>query len=129
MHPTIASFSSWRFYNGALATGVCAHDRPGLRLFGKHVNLALVHVEGREAAGGGGTSRSNAAVRNRHSNIRAVPQQICAAAETQRLDRGWQEARCCAELVRHVSDQVSLADVGVITPYAAQVTPSCLDLA
>ena len=75
MHPTIAAFSSWRFYRGQLRNGVTAVERPGDVLFGTDVSVVVVHVEGSEA-GAEGRSKSNRA-----------------------------EARCCTELVLRLSER------------------------
>ncbi|CAE8623465.1 unnamed protein product [Polarella glacialis] len=91
MHPLIAEFPSWRFYNHKLETGIRPSDRPVLPLQGLDLGtLAIIHVGAAETSQG--MSKSNKA-----------------------------EADCVAHLLRALKPGVPLGEVGVITPYSAQV--------
>ncbi|CAE8589524.1 unnamed protein product, partial [Polarella glacialis] len=95
MHPQIASFPSWRFYRGELKSAVHESARklpPGLVL---KTNVVLLHVEAREQSKG--ASKRNP-----------------------------DEAACAAWLVETIMRLLPASlkgdEIGVITPYAAQVS-------
>eukprot|EP00929_Paragymnodinium_shiwhaense_P055921 TRINITY_DN27995_c0_g1_i3.p1 TRINITY_DN27995_c0_g1~~TRINITY_DN27995_c0_g1_i3.p1 ORF type:complete len:1156 (+),score=273.93 TRINITY_DN27995_c0_g1_i3:35-3469(+) len=91
MHPLIAEFPSWRFYNHQLKTGIRPQDRPAMALQGLNLGtLCIVHVGGHETSQG--MSKSN------HG-----------------------EADCVRHIVQALKQRHSLNEVGVITPYSAQV--------
>lgn len=91
MHPLIAEFPSWRFYNHKLETGIRREDRPEVLLQGLVLGtMAIVHVGFAENSQG--MSKSNQA-----------------------------EADCVKHLVRALKPKFALSDVGVITPYSGQV--------
>eukprot|EP00931_Biecheleriopsis_adriatica_P020225 TRINITY_DN13584_c0_g2_i1.p1 TRINITY_DN13584_c0_g2~~TRINITY_DN13584_c0_g2_i1.p1 ORF type:complete len:1432 (+),score=359.38 TRINITY_DN13584_c0_g2_i1:181-4296(+) len=95
MHPMIAHFSAEEFYHGKLKTGVTAVDRPppvGFRWPQEESGIAFVHVDAWEQRDG--ESRTNPAEVATVSNLLA---EVLTAKE------------------------LSVLDVGVVTPYAAQV--------
>jgi len=95
MHPAIAHFPSISFYGGALRSGTRASSRPPPRGFTwphPTVGLAFVHVDGSERRDG--TSHTNSI-----------------------------EAERVSAIVRTlISAGVAPADIGVLTPYASQVS-------
>lgn len=91
MHPMIAEFPSWRFYDHKLETGVRPADRPVVPLQGLDLGtMAVIHVGASEYSQG--LSKSNEG-----------------------------EAECVEHLVRAMQATCALSEVGVITPYSAQV--------
>jgi hypothetical protein len=95
MHPALAHFPSATFYEGALRSGVRATHRPPPRGFpwpSPTVPLAFLPCDGAERADG--TSHTNAA-----------------------------EADAVAGVVRALlaGGELSPSDIGIVTPYAAQV--------
>lgn len=91
MHPLIAEFPSWRFYGHKLETGVRPEDRPPLPLQGLDLGTMAIVHVG-AAEHSQGLSKSNDA-----------------------------EADCVEYLVRAIKAKCALSEVGVITPYSAQV--------
>ena len=95
MHPKIAQFSSQHFYGGLLKTGVAATERrlpDGFLWPNPTLGVAFVPVAAEESAQG--FSYSNFA------EARCVVDIVCSLLEKGNLD---------------------ISDVGIITPYAAQV--------
>lgn len=94
MHPQIAAFSSWRFYKGALRSGIKDSDRQRSPRLPITAPLGFLHVEAEERSRG--SSKVNL-----------------------------EEARCVAWVVERTMQampaRVTGDEVGVITPYAAQV--------
>ncbi|CAE7330368.1 Upf1 [Symbiodinium natans] len=94
MHPQIASFPSWRFYRGDLKSAVQESDRQLPRGCTLTTHVALLHVEAREQSRG--ASKRNA-----------------------------DEASCAAWLVEQMMrlyGRLKGDEIGVISPYAAQVS-------
>lgn len=98
MHPSLAAFPSDEFYAGKLLTGAqMALARPQLQGFAwprPTIHVALLPSTAVEASGGGGTSKSNL---GEASMAVAVVRSFLAAGE------------------------LSARQIGVVTPYAAQV--------
>lgn len=95
MHPMIVDFSAKRFYHGRLKSGVTASQRPAPSGFPWPKNgcgIAFVHRDRPEMMDG--DSRSNAS-----------------------------EADCVSDILANVlvAKELSVLQVGVVTPYAAQV--------
>jgi len=95
MHPMIAEFSSQAFYDGQLRTGIDPLDRPaprGIPWPRKDVGVAFLNCPGLERSSG--ESRSND-----------------------------QEANYVADILATVlaEKELSVLEVGVVTPYSAQV--------
>jgi superfamily I DNA and/or RNA helicase len=97
MHPAISTFASDCFYGGRIRDGVSARDRPVPRGFDwprRDFPVAFVDVPHGREEGDGSSSKANAAEA-------AVVMQV---------------------VVRLVRDgRVAPAEVGIVTPYAAQV--------
>ncbi|CAK9042739.1 unnamed protein product [Durusdinium trenchii] len=93
MHPQIASFSSWRFYRGELKSAVSESQRQLPRGFVLSSHVVLLHVEARE--------------QSRGSSKRNVDEAACAAWLVQEMVKVW--------------GRLKGDEVGVISPYAAQV--------
>lgn len=93
MHPQIASFPSWRFYRGELKSAVSESQRQLPRGFVLSSSVALVHVEARE--------------QSRGSSKRNVDEAACAAWLVEQMMKVW--------------GRLKGDEVGVISPYAAQV--------
>jgi hypothetical protein len=95
MHPMIAAFSSKEFYGGRLLTGVPVEDRPppaGFRWPKSDAGVAFINVAGAEYRDG--ESRANG---EEAAHVLEVVAEILAAGE------------------------LSVLDVGVVSPYSAQV--------
>ncbi|CAK0823440.1 unnamed protein product [Prorocentrum cordatum] len=92
MHPAIAEFPSQRFYEGRLEAGVRPQDRPCPTPHGLQLGPVVVVHVG-AAESSQGMSKSNAG-----------------------------EASCVEFLLRALRPTCPLDDVGVITPYSAQVS-------
>merc|ERR1719193_2247026 len=94
MHPRIAAFASWRFYRDLLRSGVKEADRQRPARLPLNSPLAFIHVEADERSKG--ASKVNP-----------------------------DEARCVAWLVQQVLQtlppRLTGDEIGVISPYAAQV--------
>eukprot|EP00756_Hemistasia_phaeocysticola_P019868 Hpha_TRINITY_DN15687_c3_g2::TRINITY_DN15687_c3_g2_i1::g.99073::m.99073/K14326/UPF1, RENT1; regulator of nonsense transcripts 1 len=96
MHPSIASYSSLTYYSGRVRSGISGSKRPaaaGFRWPQPGIPVAFVPVEGREVSEGGGHSYFN--------------------------DREADEVASC--VMGFVEAGMDPGDIGVITPYAAQV--------
>ena len=97
MHASLCAFASAEFYGGRLSTGVAAEARPQLRGFRwprPDVSIALVPSRSMEDGGASSSSKRNA----------GEAQQLC-------------------DILRDVlaAGELQPADVGVVTPYKAQV--------
>ncbi len=107
MHPAIAAWPSRAFYGGLLEAGVSAVQRPLPPRWPSDHPVHFAHVDGRERRSRGGVSRFNA------QEVRAV-----ARAVERLLGRGeGAEGDADGEGERLRADEL-----GVITPYAAQVS-------
>jgi len=92
MHPSISAFPSWRFYRGELKNAVTDAERRLPQGLPFRSNLAFLHVDAVEASGG--ASKKNP-----------------------------EEAACVSWLYDLVMEAgISGADIGIISPYGAQVT-------
>jgi len=105
MHPSISAFPSWRFYRDELKNAVSAQDRQLPQGLPFRSNIVFLHVDAIEASGG--SSKKN-----------------------------HEEAECVAWLVELCArSRVSCGDIGVISPYGAQVSeirrwlPQCAKVA
>lgn len=95
MHPMIVAFSAQEFYHGKLKTGIDETERPPPQGFAwprLDAGIAFVHVEGPESSDG--QSKSNY---NEVERVADILVEVLAASE------------------------LSCADIGVVTPYSAQV--------
>jgi len=95
MHPQIAAFSSQEFYHGKLQTGISETDRPKPKGFPwphKSAGVAFINVQGPEAKDG--ESRCN-----------------------------WNEIEALTGVLANLlrAKELSVLDVGVVSPYSAQV--------
>eukprot|EP00397_Hematodinium_sp_SG-2012_P004327 GEMP01004338.1.p1 GENE.GEMP01004338.1~~GEMP01004338.1.p1 ORF type:complete len:906 (+),score=219.90 GEMP01004338.1:588-3305(+) len=102
MHPAIASFSSWRFYRSELRDGVFARDRP--------LPIQSAWGDGPTVSARGDGEKSPVFV----VNVDARESSTGASKSNK------EEAHCVATLVEWLSKD-GVNDVGVITPYSAQV--------
>jgi len=95
MHPEIASYSAQRFYHGQLKTGVKPEDRPAPLGFDwpvPNIGVAFVSATGRETRDGESWANSGEV-----NELADVITKVLAAGE------------------------LSVLDIGVVTPYAGQV--------
>eukprot|EP00930_Biecheleria_cincta_P067106 TRINITY_DN534_c0_g1_i2.p1 TRINITY_DN534_c0_g1~~TRINITY_DN534_c0_g1_i2.p1 ORF type:complete len:1465 (-),score=368.91 TRINITY_DN534_c0_g1_i2:53-4408(-) len=92
MHPSISAFPSWRFYRGELKNAVTDRDRQLPDGLPFHSNLVFLHVDALESSGG--ASKKN---------------------EDEAYAASW-----VVDLV--MEHGIRPEEIGVITPYGAQVT-------
>jgi len=91
MHPSISAFPSWRFYRDELKNAIADKDRPLPNGTPFKSNLVFLHVDALESSGG--ASKKN-------------PEEAACV--------GWLVSLC-------MRSGISGADIGVISPYGAQV--------
>merc|ERR1719353_2360085 len=96
----IAEFPSWRFYKHKLETGVRPEDRPVVKTSLDLGTLAMINVQAKESQQG---------------------MSKCNPTEAACVELLIREIKKCYDNVGYDKKAVGLDQVGVITPYAAQV--------
>ncbi|CAM9114212.1 unnamed protein product [Scytosiphon promiscuus] len=124
MHPAISDFPSLHFYDGKVSTGVRASDRPTPRGFPwptKSGPVAFLRVNDNETGEAKGAARGQLESRGGTEAAVQGGSFASAALGTSYCNRREAEAVAFAlELLLSEGD-VQAEDVGIITPYSAQV--------
>eukprot|EP00752_Nemacystus_decipiens_P008749 g7810.t1 len=128
MHPAISDFPSVHFYDGQVSTGIRASDRLAPRGFpwpAPSGPVAFVRVDdsGGEPSGGGGMGSRRGQLESRGGTEAAVQGGSLASAAlgTSYCNRREAEAVAFALELLLAEGDVEAEDVGIITPYSAQV--------